>query len=248
VKDLVLFYGKEVYRAYGALGDAVRSGERAFDSEYGMPLWDYLNSVEATGNAFRKGMGATSWTEQLPLPQTYSFEGVDTLVDVGGGMGTMLAAILHEHPDMKGVLVEIPAGIDTTMYHFKDAGVQERVELREGSAFDELPVGDAYLLSCVLHAMDDEQSVRALRRIRESVRPGGRVVILERIVPAGNEPGLARMLDLTMMLMNGGKERTEQEWRTLLEAAGFRYTRAVEMPYFSGGAELYAIEGVPAED
>lgn len=248
VKDLVLFYGREVYRAYGAMSEAVRTGERAFDLEYGMPLWDYLNTVEDTGEAFRKGMGAATWTEQLPLPRTYSFEGVDTLVDVGGGTGSMLAAVLHEHPDMTGVLVEIPAGIDRTMRHFKEAGVQDRVELREGSAFDELPEGDAYLISCVLHAMDDEQSVRALRRMRESIRPGGRVVILERIVPAGNEPGLARMLDLTMMLMNGGKERTEEEWRTLYAKSGFRFTRAVEMPYFSGGAELYAIEGVPVED
>ncbi|TGB13254.1 methyltransferase [Streptomyces sp. MZ04] len=248
VKDLVLFYGREVYRAYGALPEAVRTGDRAFDIEYGMPLWDYLNTVEDTGEAFRKGMGAATWTEQLPLPQTYSFDGIDTLVDVGGGTGSMLAAVLHEHPAMKGVLVEIPAGIDLTMRHFKEAGVQDRVELREGSAFDELPAGDAYLISCVLHAMDDEQSVRALRRMRESIRPGGRVVILERMVPAGNEPGLARMLDLTMMLMNGGKERTEAEWRTLFSASGFRFSRAVEMPYFQGGAELYAIEGVPVED
>lgn len=248
VKDLVLFYGREVYRAYGALADAVRTGERAFDMEYGMPLWDYLNTVRDTGDAFRKGMGAATWTEQLPLPRTYSFDGIDTLVDVGGGTGSMLAAVLHEHPGMKGVLVEIPAGIDHTMRHFKEADVQDRVEVREGSAFDELPEGDAYLISCVLHAMDDEQSVRALRRMRESIRPGGRVIVLERIVPPGNEPGLARMLDLTMMLMNGGKERTEQEWRDLFTASGFRFTRAVEMPYFQGGAELYAIEGVPVED
>ncbi len=248
VKDLVLFYGQEVYRAYGALSEAVRTGERAFDIEYGMPLWDYLNTVPATGDAFRKGMGAATWNEQLPLPRTYDFTGVGTLVDVGGGTGSMLAAVLHEHPGMRGVLVEIPAGIDRTMRHFVAAGVAERVELCEGSAFDVLPEGDCYLISCVLHAMDDEQSVRALRRMRDSVRPGGRVVILERIVPDGNEPGLARMLDLTMMLMNGGKERTERQWRTLLAAGGFRFTRAVRMPYFSGGAELYAIEGVPAAD
>ncbi|MGW5733508.1 MULTISPECIES: methyltransferase [Streptomyces] len=248
VKDLVLFYGREVYRAYGALPEAVRTGERAFDIEYGMPLWDYLNTVPETGDAFRKGMGAITWSEQLPLPRTYSFDGIGTLVDVGGGTGSMLAAVLHEHPDMKGVLVEIPAGIDHTMRHFKEADVQGRVELREGSAFDELPEGDAYLISCVLHAMDDEQSVRVLRRMRESIRPGGRVVILERIVPGGNEPGLAPMLDLTMMLMNGGKERTEEEWRSLLAQSGFRFTRAVELPYFQGGAELFAIEGVPAED
>jgi SAM-dependent methyltransferase len=248
VKDLVLFYGREVYRAYGALSEAVSSGERAFDTEYGMPLWEYLNTRQDTGDAFRKGMGAATWTEQLPLPHTYPFDGIGTLVDVGGGTGSMLAAVLHEHPGMKGVLVEISAGIDRGMRHFKDAGVEDRVQLREGSAFDELPEGDAYLISCVLHAMDDEQSVHALRRMRDSVRPGGRVIILERIVPAGNEPGLARMLDLTMMLMNGGKERTEQEWRTLLAASGFRFTRAVPMPYFSGGAELYAIEGVPDDE
>jgi len=248
VKDLVLFYGNEVYRSYGRLDDSLRSGKPAFDEEYGTSLWDHLKSVPSTGNAFRKGMGASSWREQLPLPQTYDFSGIKTLVDVGGGQGTMLAAILHERPEMRGILVEIPAGIDRekTMEHFADAGVTDRCTLQEGSAFDELPKADGYFMSCVLHAMDDESSVKALTRIRESIEPGGRVIILERIVPPGNQPGLAKFLDLTMMVMNGGKERTEKEWRDLMSVAGFTLTKTVATPYFSGGAELFAIEGVPA--
>lgn len=244
VKGLALFYGNEVHHAYGRIVDSVRTGDRAFDEEYGTSLWDYLRDVPGTGDAFRRGMGATSWREQLPLPRTYDFGGITCLVDVGGGEGTMLAAILHEQPELRGILVEIPAGIDRTMRHFVEAGVADRVTLAEGSAFDELPSADGYVISCVLHAMDDASSIRALTRIREAIQPGGRLVILERIVPPANDPGLAKHLDLTMMLMNGGKERTEQEWHDLLAEAGFNLTKIVPLPYFSGGSELAAIEAM----
>jgi hypothetical protein len=247
VKDLVHFFGNEVYRAYGRLADSVRTGDRGFDLEFGTTLWERMETVAETGDAFRKGMGASSWREQLPLPATYDFGGVRKLVDVGGGEGSMLAAVLHENPSMSGVLVEIPAGIDRSMKHFQDAGVAGRTELVEASAFDELPVADGYFMSCVLHVMDDESSLAALRRIRESIEPGGRLVILERIVGPGDEPGLAMLLDLTMMVMNGGRERTEQDWQQLLKAADFKLTKLVPMPYFSGGAELFAIEATPVD-
>lgn len=169
----------------------------------------HLQQVPEAGSAFRRGMGATSWQEQLPLPRAYDFGGIRRLVDVGGGEGTMLAAILHEHPDMCGLLVELPGGIDCTMRHFVDAGVADRCELVEGSGFDEPPPGDGYLLSCVLHAMDDTNSVRVLSRIRDSIETDGRLVILERIVAPGDDPGLAKFLGLTMMLMNvlGNRQR-----------------------------------------
>ncbi len=246
VKYLALFYGNEIYRCYGRIVDSMRSGTPAFDAEYGQTLWEHMWTAPKTGDAFRRGMGATSWRDQLALPRTYDFGGVNCLVDVGGGEGTMLAAILHECPEMHGVLVELPVGIDRTMHHFIEAGVADRCTLIEGSAFEQLPKADGYFMSCVLHAMTDESSRRALARIRESIDPDGRLVILERIVSPGNEPGLAKFLDLTMLLANEGRERTEDEWRELLASASFRLTRIVPMPYFSGGAELMAIEATPA--
>lgn len=246
VKGLALFYGTEVYRAYGNIVHSLRTGKPSFDVEFGSSLWDYLRSVASGGDAFRSGMGASSWQEQLPLPRNYDFGGIECLVDVGGGEGTMLAAILHEQPGMRGILVEIPAGIDRTMRHFVDAGVADRVTLTEGSAFDELPEADGFLISCVLHAMDDDSGITALTRIRDAMRPGGRLVILERIVSPPNQPGLAKSLDLTMMVMNGGKERTEREWQDLLAVSGLRLTKIVPLPYFSGGAELAAIEATLA--
>jgi SAM-dependent methyltransferase len=246
VKDLALFYGTEVYRSYTHLVESVRTGERGFDREYGITLWEHLERLPEADNTFRRGMGAPTWEEQLPLPRTYDFGGVGRLVDVGGGEGTMLAAILHEHPEMHGVLVEIPAGIDRTMRHFHDADVADRVTLTEGSGFDRLPAGDGYLLSCVLHVMDDAASLKVLERIREAIDPDGRLVILERVVPPADEPALAKILDLSMLVMDGGKERTEVEWNDLLATAGFKLTRMVPLPYFSGGAELVAIEAKPA--
>jgi SAM-dependent methyltransferase len=245
VKDLVMFYGFEVYRSYGRLLDTVRTGERGFDAEFGATLWEYLKQLPPADNTFRRGMGAPNWHEQLPLPRTYDFGGIKRLVDVGGGEGTMLAATLHEHPEMQGVLVEIAAGIDRSMRHFEEAGVEDRVTLVEGSGFDELPAGDGYLLSCVLHAMDDAASLKVLGRIRDAIEPDGRLVILERVVPPANENNLAKILDLSMMVMDGGKERTEAEWHELLAAAGFKLTQLVDLPYFMGGYELVAIEAKP---
>jgi hypothetical protein len=244
-KDLALFYGNEVYRSYGHIVDAVRTGRTGFEMEYGMSLWERARSVQETGDAFRRGMGATTWRDQLPLPHTYDFGGISCLVDVGGGEGTMLAAILHENAGMRGILIELPAGADHTLRHFAEAGVADRVTLTEGSALDELPPADGYLMSCVLHTMDDQSSVAALSRISEAIEPGGRLVILERIVGPGDECSLAKLLDLSMLVVNGGRERTEREWHELLAASGLKLTRLVPMPYFSGGAELVAIEAVP---
>lgn len=246
VRDLALFYGNEVYRSYGRILDSVRTGTPAFGAEYGQTLWERMRTVPETGEAFRRGMGATSWREQLPLARAYDFGDVKRLVDVGGGEGTMLAALLHENPGMEGVLVELAAGIDLTRRHFIDAGVEDRCTVLEGSAFGELPRADGYFMSCVLHAMNDEDSLRALRRIREAMQPDGRLVILEHIVSPGDERSLAKFLDLTMLVLNGGKERTEDEWRGLLGRSEFTLSRIVPMPYFSGGAELVAIEAVPA--
>jgi hypothetical protein len=245
VKGLALFYGNEVHQSYGQIVSSLRSGTPAFDEVFGKNLWDHLRDVPETGDAFRQGMGASSWHEQLPLPNTYDFAGIRCLVDVGGGEGTMLAAILHERPEMRGILVELAGGIDRTTRHFAEADVAERASVVEGSGFDELPRGDGYLISCVLHAMDDANSIRVLTRIRDSIESDGRLVILERIVAPGHAPGLAKFLDLTMMLMNGGKERTEEEWHELLAAAGFKLTKIVPISYFSGGAELAAIEATP---
>lgn len=245
VRDLALFYGNEVYRSYGRILDSIRTGTPAFDTEYGQTLWERMRTVPETGDAFRRGMGATSWREQLALARAYDFGGIKRLVDVGGGEGTMLAALLHEHLGMEGILVELAAGIDLTKRHFIDAGVDDRCTVMEGSAFGELPRADGYFMSCVLHAMNDQDSLRALARIREAIEPDGRLVILERIVSAGDQPSLAKFLDLTMLVLNGGKERTEGEWRELLRLSSFTLSRIVAMPYFSGGAELMAIEAVP---
>lgn len=245
VKDLVLFYGKEVHRSYGRIDESIRTGRPALDAEFGKPIWDYLEQLPEEDNTFRRGMGATSWRAQLPLPRTYDFGGVKHLVDLGGGEGTMLAAILHEHPEMTGTLVELPGGMDRTMRHFVDAGVRDRCTLIEGSGFDEVPSGDGYFLSCVFHVLDDQASLRVLARIREAITSDGRLVILERIISPPNEGGLAKTLDLSMLLTNGGRERTEHEWHELLENGGFKLTRVVPMPYFIGGTELVAIEAMP---
>ena len=246
VKDLALWYGGEVFRSYAGIVDSVRSGAPSFETVYGMGLWEYLGRTPSAGGVFKRAMGAATWQEQLPLAETYDFSGLRCLVDVGGGEGSMLAAVLHSVPGLRGILVDVPSGVDRTMRHFVEAGVADRCCLSEGSAFEPLPRADGYMMSCLLHVMEDDAAARVMGRIREAIEPAGRVLIVERIVSPANEPGLAKFLDLSMLLVPGGRERTEEEWRTLLDETGFALTRIVPLPYFSGGIELCVIEGRPA--
>jgi O-methyltransferase domain len=143
-----------------------------------------------------------------------------TLVDVGGADGSLLAAVLRRHPDLHGVLFDLPhvvAGADKVL---ADAGVADRVEVVAGSFFDAVPAGDAYLLSFVLHDWSDAEAIAILQAIR-AANPEASLLILELVTPPGDQPHLAKMIDLTMLGMLSGHERDEDEWRALLAGAGF---------------------------
>jgi hypothetical protein len=124
--------------------------------------------------------------------------------------------------------------------------VADRVEIVEGSAFDPLPAGgDGYILSSVLHFMDDTRSLTALRRVRDAIVPSGKLLVVERVIPPGDEPYFGKLLDLTMLVLNGGRERTEVEFGELFMRAGFRLSRVVPLPFFAAGIGLSVVEGLP---
>ena len=162
----------------------------------------------------------------------YDFSGLRTVVDVGGGYGTILAAVLRANPGLRGVLFDQPAVIEGARPRIAASGLAERCELVSGSFFDTVPAGgDVYILSSVLHNWDDERAIEILRTCRRAMRDAARLLIVELVIPPGNTPGDGKMLDLQMMvLFTGGKERTPAEYRALLEAGGFRQTRITPTP------------------
>jgi O-methyltransferase domain len=160
----------------------------------------------------------------------YDFAALRTVVDVGGGQGILLAAIVQAYPEMSGVLFEMPSVADQADARLRTMGVRGRCEVVAGDFFKEIPAGgDAYILKDIIHDWDDERAVNVLANCRKALRtePNGKVLVIEKIIPPGNEPFAGKLTDITMLLMTGGRERTGPEYGTLLATAGLTVRRIV---------------------
>ena len=203
------------WQAWGALPHAVRTGENAFRSVHGTDVWDYRASHPEEGAIFDAAMTAIMLRANRHLLAAYDFGRFATVVDVGGGRGAFLSAILDAHPGMRGVLFDQPHVVD-------GAVVGERCEVVAGSFFEAVPEGaDAYVLKAILHDWEDEAAVRILRRCRAAIAPGGTVLVVERDLGGPNEHADAKLSDLNMMVGVGGRERTGAQFAALFSAAGF---------------------------
>jgi hypothetical protein len=246
VRHLAIWYGEEVFRSYADILQSVKDGRPVFERIHGKDMWAYLASHPSANETFNLAMGTSRWQDQRPIIEAYDFRGIKCLVDVGGGEGSMLAAVLHAHPEMTGVLVDLPNVVRGAQRHLESAGVADRCRVVAGSVYDALPGGgDAYVLSSVLHFMDDQQVLVALGRVREAIAARGRVLVIERVLPPDDSPHFGKLLDLTMLVLLGGRERTEAEFRALYERSGFRLSRVVWLPFFVAGIGLGVVEGEP---
>ena len=177
--------------------------------------------------------------EPEAVAESYDFAGVHTLVDVGGGNGSGLAVMLTRHPHLRGVLFDRPAVIEQAAPAL--AALGDRCELVGGDFFASIPArGDAYLLSHVIHDWDEERALKILRNCREAMGSGGRLLVVEMVIPPGGEPHPGKMLDVMMLSLTGGMERTEAEYSELLQRAGFRLTRVIPTP-----SAVSVVEAVP---
>lgn len=166
--------------------------------------------------------------ETRAMLDAYDFAVVGRLADVGGGNGEVIAAVLAKSPAMRGVLFDRPAVVERAKGNLTAAGVADRCEVTAGDFFASVPPGaDAYLLRHIIHDWDDAKSVAILRNCRAAMKPGGKLLVVEGIVPPGNGPSVSKFFDLAMMVLPGGMERTEGEYRRLLAASGFALTRVV---------------------
>ena len=221
MRDVVIMFMETHYAPFGELIHTIRTGQPAAEHLYGEPFFTWLSHHPEQAERYTAAMAnltggfKTAAIASLPLGDTH------TIVDVGGADGTVLAAILAAHPHLRGVLFDLPHVITAAPQTLASHGVEDRAECVGGDFFESVPAGgDAYLVSLVLHDWPDRQAQRILANIAAAGR-GARLLVLDFVVPPGDDPHMSKISDLNMLAMMGGKERTGPEWRELLEGTGF---------------------------
>ena len=224
--DLVRMLNQEPYLAFAQLGHSVRTGLPAFDEVYRKPRFDWLADHPDEATLFQRAMIALNQGSNEAIAEAYDFGPFSRVVDVGGGYGQLLSAILTRHPHLSGVLFDLPSGVQ--MARSGAVGSLPRTEFVAGSFFETVPQGaDVYMLKKVIHDWNDKQAAVILRNCRDAMTPHGKVLIAETIIPAGNEPNPIKLIDANMLVVTGGKERTQAEYAVLFAAAGLRLERVI---------------------
>ncbi|HYU39032.1 MAG TPA: methyltransferase [Acidimicrobiia bacterium] len=244
----MLFCGEHVWRSWGDLMGGVQTGKPSFERGIGSPPFvEFAENPERSRN-FNLAMSEGTLREAPGVIESYDFGQFNTLVDVGGGDGTLLAAILAATPGLHGVLLDTAPGLAEASERLRDAGVDDRCQVVEGDFFESVPEGaDAYIMKSVIHDWDDDRCVTILDNCRQAMRANGRVLILEPVLPPVVKPSFARlgivMSDLNMLMNTGGGERTEDEFAALFRAAGLRLANVARVPKPSA---MSLIEGATA--
>jgi hypothetical protein len=238
----IMLGAPEHWRAWEGVLHSVRTGQPAFDHVFGIPLFEYFPTHPEAARIFDDAMTSRSAQENTAIVAAYAFTAAHTVVDIGGGQGTLLASILEIHPHARGVLFDLPHVIASARTRIERAGQAARWEYVAGDFFAAVPAGgDCYLLKKVIHDWDDERAQRILTNCRTAMAGTGRLLLIEPLIPPGNEASFNKLLDLLMLVWNaGGRERTEREHQGLLAAAGFRLSRVI--PTRAG---VSIIEAVP---
>jgi hypothetical protein len=220
--------GHDHYDSWREIESCLTQGGTAFERVYGMPIWRYYAEHPATQALFGEAMTNFTAIANAGVLGSYQFKPFRTAVDVGGGHGSFLRAVVDQQPGARGILFDVAAVIaDADAAGFVDRP-SGRIATAAGDFFAAVPSGgDLYLLKFILHDWDDEQSARILRSIRNAIPPDGRLAVVEIVLADGNEPHIGPLIDLNMMVMTGGAERTEAEYRELLARSGFHLERVV---------------------
>lgn len=230
LRDMVLFIGHPIRWAdWGNLEHSVRTGETAFSELHGSPFFEYLGKDPEFAAVFNKAMTATSGMADEIALGAYDFSGFKLVVDVGGGHGSVLTTILRSAPDARGVLYDLPAVVAGAGPTFEAGGVADRASATGGSFMDSVPEGgDAYVMKNIIHDWSDDDAVTILRNIRTVMAPGGKLLLLEMVLPERANSFIALILDLEMLVTAGGRERTRGEYANLLSRTGFRLTHVTD--------------------
>jgi hypothetical protein len=231
------------WQRFGALRRAVETGGSVDREVLGMSGREYRKQHPEERETMNEAMVSLVRQVVDAVVRAYDFARFQTLVDVGGGYGALLSALLHSTPGLRGVLFDRPGVAEGAKRHLAAAGVLDRCEVVGGDMFAEIPRGgDAYVFSRVIHDWDDERATVALRNCRCVIDPSGTLLLVEEVIPPGDAPGFGKLSDLNMLVGSGGQERTEAEYRALYTAAGFELTQVIPTQ-----SRMSIIVGVPRE-
>jgi len=223
--------GHDHYQSWAEIEGCLRQGGTAFERRYGMPVWRYCAQHPEMESLFGEAMSNLTEIANRAVLESYEFASFDLAVDVGGGHGAFLSAILDRHARPQGILFDLASVVEEAAGSSAVRRHPDRVRTCAGDFFEGVPQGgDLYLLKFILHDWDDDNCVSILSNIRNAMAPTGRLVVVEIVIPTESEPHLGPLIDLNMMVMTGGRERTEAEYRNLLAKSGFRLQRVVATP------------------
>jgi len=219
----------------------VRTGGSALTKGLGMPVFDYLPSNPEQAAIVDAAMTAIHGPETGAMLASYDFADIGTLADLGGGNGSLLVEVLGKYPKMKGILMDLGHVVERATANLAAAGLADRCSVTAVNFFERVPSGaDAYLMRHIIHDWTDEQSVQILKHVRAAIPAHGKLLLVESVVPTGNDPSIAKDMDVTMMFYPGGLERTEEEYAELFAAAGFALAGITPTP-----SPVHVIEARP---
>ena len=216
------------FQVYADALYSVETGKPAVEKTFGTPVFEYFPKNPQESEIFNNAMTMFSGMVIPAVLDVYDFSGIGTLVDVAGGHGRVLTSILEKYPAMRGVLFDLEHVIAGAQPVIDRLGLSGRCSTASGDFFKAVPAGgDAYIMKHIIHDWNDAEAITILKNIRSAMNPGARVILLESVITPGSQPDFGKIIDLEMLLMPGGRERTEQEFRELFKRAGFTLTRIV---------------------
>ncbi len=227
LRDLTIFMGEDWHwEVWGKTLFSVRTGKSVWAEKHGADVFNYFKTNPEAAGIFDRAMNSLTTLSIKPVTEGYDFSGIKTLIDIAGGRGRLLTAILEANPSVRGVLFDLPHVIEGARANVAATDAAQRMEFATGDFFVSVPAGgDAYLMKHIIHDWDDERALTILRNIKQAMNPGGRVLLVESVVPDGNTPDLSKLMDIEMLVSPGGKERTAKEYEDLFAQAGLRLTR-----------------------
>jgi hypothetical protein len=238
-RDFIRMTNSEPYLAFEQLMHSVRTGKPAFDKVFGSSRFDWLSAHPEQASLFQRAMVAMSQGSNEAVADAYDFAPFKRVVDVGGGHGQLLSAILARNPHLGGVLFDLASGVAAA--RSGAGGDLPRTDFVVGNFFEGVPAGDVYVIKKVIHDWDDERAGLILRHCREVMPAHGRVLVAETLVPPGDEPAQIKSVDVVMLAVTGGLERTEAQFAGLFESAGLKLERVIDTR-----ASISIIEASPA--
>jgi hypothetical protein len=229
LRDVAIFMGEDWHwSVWGQTLFSVKTGEAAWTRVHGKTIFPYFETNSAAAEIFDRAMSSFTTLAGKAVANAYDFSSLNVLVDIAGGHGKLLTAILEATPDLRGVLFDLPHVIGRAKESDDIKKLSERLDLKQGDFFESVPAGaDGYILKHIIHDWKDAEAIKILTNIRKAMGTYGRVLLIEAVVREGNEPDFAKILDIEMLVSPGGKERTAAEYAELFRESGLKLSRVI---------------------